>query len=212
MPKNIRNVIFMPTCVNLQNVSQAKVRKKWSLTTLGFLGPPSTTIFLDEVLNPLAELTKTHDFELMIFSAQSNDQYEPYDSLFKDFKERSVKIRPLLWTIESESQILGSIDIGLAPLSNRKWDKYKGGYKVINYMAAGVPLVASAVGEHNFIIKDGFNGFLCKNHHEWTQKLQRLIEDETLKESISRNARRTAEEKYSLQRNVRKLAVVLGRT
>jgi glycosyltransferase involved in cell wall biosynthesis len=210
------NVQLVPTCPNIEGASRRKLHRSNRHVVLGFVGSPSATGYMRELLAPLSELAQTHKFELTIASAHLDQEYEPFKSLFGEFRIRGVNIRPLLWDLQIEPEIMENIDIGLAPLwgldraaREREFDKYKCGFKVINYMAAGIATIASAVGEHVYIIRDGVNGFLCRNSGDWKCKLEILIEDSKLRESIGNNARKTVEEKYSLEKNVEPIVKLL---
>jgi hypothetical protein len=205
-----KNVRLMPTCIDAEKVPRSSCRKNDGPVVLGFVGSPSTTIFLSELLTPLTELAKTQDFEVVVASAHRREEYKPYDWVFEKFREKNIKIQPLLWDLQTENQIMENIDVGLAPLPNREWERYKCGFKVINYMAAGIPPVASAVGEHKFIIRDGVDGFLCRTSADWTCKLKKLIEDSKFRESMGNNARKTVESRYSLKRNTEELVRLLS--
>jgi len=205
------NVILIPTSADLKRYSFLNAFRKGEYVRLGFVGSPSTTKYLRLLLKPLGELAKSHDFELRVISAPSYTVYKPFKYLFKNFEKRGVKVKLIPWSLQGEFHQLQNIDIGLAPLFDGEWEKYKCGFKVINYMAAGIPPVASDVGEHSHIIQDGVNGFLCKNDQQWIEKLRKLIEDENLREKMGANARKTVEEKYSLERNAKNLAKVLAK-
>lgn len=204
-------VILIPTSADLKRypIHDTSCKSNSDVVRLGFLGSPSTTEYLKLLVRPLGVLAKSYDFELRVISAASYAQYKPFNSIFESFEKRGVNVKLMLWSLEDEFCQLQNIDVGLAPLFNGEWEKYKCGFKVINYMAAGIPPVASDVSEHRYIIQDGLNGFLCKNDEEWVQKLRRLIEDKTLREKMGANARKTVEKEYSLERNTKILAKFL---
>ena len=112
------------------------------------------------------------------------------------------------WVAESEVADLQNFDIGIMPLPDNEWTRSKGGYKLIQYMACGIPCVASPVGINTEIIQDGFNGFLAKNEEEWVEKLSLLIENPELRRKMGQNGRTMAEKKYSVQANVPKFLAV----
>jgi glycosyltransferase involved in cell wall biosynthesis len=97
------------------------------------------------------------------------------------------------------------------PLSDDEWSKGKGGYKLLQYMSMGIAPVASAVGINNEIISDGLNGFLIKSDDEWYAKLSALIEDQDMRRSMGREARKTAVERYSYEAYTPVLAEKLER-
>jgi glycosyltransferase involved in cell wall biosynthesis len=205
-----KNAFLIPTSADLSRYSPCNVVHRGDCVRLGFVGSPSTNNYLRLTLNPLQTLAKSHDLELRVISASSCTEYRPFNSLFENFERNGVKVKLIPWSLNDEYCQLQNIDIGLAPLTNGKWERYKCGFKVINYMAAGIPPVASDVGEHRYIIRDGVNGFLCKDENDWVNKLKRLIEDEKLRQYIGLNASKTVEEKYSMERNAWILARILS--
>ena len=104
-----------------------------------------------------------------------------------------VKIRP-----EAEAEWLGSIDIGIMPLEDDDWSRGKCAFKLLQYMAAGVPTVSSPVGMNAEVIVDGVNGLLAETESEWSEKLLALAEDADLRKKLGASGRRTVEEEYSL--------------
>ncbi len=204
-----KKVFLLPTCVDVDKYPNERKIETGQTPRLGFLGSPSTTVYLNRVLAPIQRLAESYDFDFIVASARSKEQYRPYNSLFGKLRKAGVKVQLLEWSLENEVDILKNIDIGLAPLFGTEWDKYKCGFKIINYMAACTPPVASAVGENNFIIDDGVNGYLCRNDEEWKQKLEILLVDEKLRDTMAHNARKTVEQKYSLRKNVKRLALII---
>jgi glycosyltransferase involved in cell wall biosynthesis len=83
------------------------------------------------------------------------------------------------------------------PLADDEWSRGKCGFKAIQFMACGVPVVAAAVGVNREIIEDGVNGFLASTPDEWKCKLARLIDDPVLRHRMAAAGRKTIEERYS---------------
>jgi glycosyltransferase involved in cell wall biosynthesis len=78
-------------------------------------------------------------------------------------------------------------------------------------MAAGIPIVASAIGPNFKSIKDGYNGFLVNaEEEEWIEKLEILINNETLRKQMGANAKKLAIEQYSVEANLNKYLAVLN--
>src|SRR6185503_20904359 len=90
-----------------------------------------------------------------------------------------------------------------------EWSKGKCGFKAIEFMACGVPVIASAVGVNRTIVQDGTNGFLAANEDEWVDKLSRLLSDAALRRRFAEAGRRTIEQGYSLRVNAPTLAATL---
>jgi len=210
-----KNVFYIPTSISSKITDDLwinKVKKKKNdKLVIGFIGSTSTTRYLSLLVTPISVLANEYDFEFRIISAKSYEEYDQYKILYNKFKKNGVDLKYVLWGFSNEETQLTEIDIGLAPLFNGIWEKNKCGFKVINYMSAGIPPVVSAVGEHKYIIQDGFNGFLCDNDQKWINSLRKLIEDKSLRQSIGQNARKTFEERYSLEKNVKILANILSK-
>ena len=85
------------------------------------------------------------------------------------------------------------------PLPDDPWSRGKCGYKLIQYMACGLPVVASPIGVNREIVEHGVNGFLAETPEEWEQALRTLLADPQLRERMGRAGRRKVEEHYSLQ-------------
>ncbi len=213
-----KRVYLMPTSVNLTNyLIHSNTAKQ--MINLGFVGSPTTTKHLKPLLEPLETLAKSYPIQLTIISAPSYSDYEPFNSLFEEFKKRGIKINLVPWKLEDEFCQLKSIDIGLDPLmdegwetpyiSKKEWTKYKCGFKIINYMAAGIPTVASNISENIHIIQNGENGFLCDNTRDWIVNLRKLIKDEKSRINMSIKAKKSAEENYSLRKNAEILARII---
>ena len=110
-----------------------------------------------------------------------------------------VPVTNVPWSLAEEVSLFNTCDIGVYPLTDDEWSKGKCGFKAIQFMACGVPVVASAVGENVAIIDDGVNGFLATTDAEWESKLLRLLTDAQLRARIAEAGRRTVEERYSLR-------------
>lgn len=110
---------------------------------------------------------------------------------------------------EDADAALAELDIALLPVRDTLWNR-KLMTKLIDYLAAGLPIVASPVGENRFAIQDGENGLLAESEDDWVKKLERLLEDADLRRRIGENARRTARKRYSLSRHGERLAAILS--
>jgi glycosyltransferase involved in cell wall biosynthesis len=104
---------------------------------------------------------------------------------------------------------LREFDIGVMPLIGKEWDKGKCAGKALEYMAAGVPAIASRFGENEYVIEDGKNGFLASDTEEWIEKLSSLIKDADLRKRIGLAGRKTVEEKYAVSVTVNQLLHVI---
>ena len=110
-----------------------------------------------------------------------------------------LPIENVKWQQDTESQQLSSFDIGIMPLPDDQWSRGKCGFKGLQCMAYGVPVVMSPVGVNTQIIQDGVNGFLADTEQEWVEKISLLIENPDMRDRIGKEGRLTVEQKYSFQ-------------
>ncbi len=187
-----RDVIVNPTTIDTEKVHNFSLHLKSNSSDriiVGWTGSYSTLKYLKgiEALLQRIEAKYAHvDFWVIADRPP-------------DIKLNRMQFKP--WSIEAEVSDLSKFDIGIMPLPNDEWTKGKCGFKALQYMAMGIPTVASAVGVNKSIIKHGINGFLVNEATEWDEYLSRLIEDETLRKRIGSVGRKTLESGYSVHSN-----------
>ena len=111
----------------------------------------------------------------------------------------SVPIVYVPWSLEISLNELQRFDIGLAPLRDTEWNRGKCGLKLIQYMAVGIPAVASPVGVQSQIVEHNRSGFLVSSLEDWRSALVNLIENKLLRLQMGNEARRRAEACYSVR-------------
>jgi glycosyltransferase involved in cell wall biosynthesis len=97
------------------------------------------------------------------------------------------------------------------PLIDTEWNRGKCAFKAVEYMACGVPAVISPVGENNYLVQDGVNGFLADSTEEWASKIERLYNDPGLLSGIGKKAQETIKERYSYESVVPFIVSVLNK-
>jgi glycosyltransferase involved in cell wall biosynthesis len=152
--------------------------------TVGWTGTFSTSAYLDLLRPVFQELAKRIDFRLKVIGNF-------------DWELSGVDLEVVRWSAAREVQDLQSFDIGVYPLSFDDWVIGKSGLKAIQYMAFGLPTVATNVGTTPNIIRDGENGLLVRTDEEWLEALERLIRNPALRRRLGEAARRDAVDKYS---------------
>jgi glycosyltransferase involved in cell wall biosynthesis len=117
------------------------------------------------------------------------------------------------WSKEKESKQIASFDIGLVPLvEDDQFAAGKSSYKLLQFLAAGLPTISSPVGFSKEVIKPGLNGLAAGTTEEWIVALEQLIESEKLRRQIADAARETVEVEFSLERIARRwVKIVSGR-
>ena len=114
-----------------------------------------------------------------------------------------------VFRIRSEVEQLQSFDIGIMPLADDRWAAGKCALKAIQYMASGIPVVASPVGVTPEVVQDGTCGFLAASPGEWLERLSALLGDPELRAAMGRAGRARVEEHYSIRSTLPRLVEVL---
>ena len=104
----------------------------------------------------------------------------------------------LPWSEEREVDLLHQFDVGVMPLVDDGWSQGKCAYKLLQYMAVGLPVVASPVGMNRKVVQPGVNGFLASTPQEWLAALRTLAEDAELRRTMGEAGRRLVERDYAV--------------
>ncbi|HEX8915069.1 MAG TPA: glycosyltransferase family 4 protein [Humisphaera sp.] len=109
-----------------------------------------------------------------------------------------VEHRP--WSADTEAASLAAGDVGIAPTPTDPWTLGKCGFKIVQYMAAGLPVVASPVGANAELVRHGETGFLPTSDAEWADAIERLATDAALRERMGRAGRERVERELNVGR------------
>jgi glycosyltransferase involved in cell wall biosynthesis len=166
--------------------------------TIGWIGSPSTWTFVQPLIPLLQRLADEMGLVIRVVGAGAG-RANPAGSRFQ-FLE---------WSEESEIASIQGMDIGVMPLPDEPWARGKCGYKLIQYMACGVPVVASPVGVNSDIVDEGVNGFLARTESEWEAAIRRLAASPELRATLGARGREKVVNAYSLQVHGPRLAALL---
>lgn len=179
------HVEIVPTVVDLRRYSGARRRRDGRPLTVGWIGSPSTAAYLRLIEEALAAVQRRHDVALRLIGAG-------------DIELQGVEAERVAWSEEEEVAQIASLDVGIMPLPDAPWERGKCGYKLIQYMACGLPVVASPVGVNRDIVRQGENGFLAETADEWAEALSALARDQGLRQRMGEQGRRQVAERYTL--------------
>jgi glycosyltransferase involved in cell wall biosynthesis len=178
-------------------------RAPGALLVLGWIGTHSTFPYLETIVPVLQSLASTHHFKLKIVGAGKDAVVIP-----------SVEVENLEWKLDREVADFQSFDIGLYPIDPtlyaEKWAAGKSGFKAIQYMAVGIPYVASPVGAMQDIGEPGVTHFHAKTHDEWREALTLLLSDHKLRDAMGAAGRSHVVQHYSLPEQAEKLAQAIN--
>jgi glycosyltransferase involved in cell wall biosynthesis len=161
--------------------------------TVGWMGGWVNLVHLNLILPSLMNLKK----KLPHIHLKIVTNIHELPSTLKDIAELKQ------WSAKDELIDLQSFDIGLMPLEDNPFSRGKCSFKLLQYMAVGIPVIASPVGMNKDVVQD--NGFLCNSEEEWLESLLLLCENEELRKTMGKKSREIVEKKYSTEVNFVKL-------
>lgn len=184
------NGILNPTTIDTVNYHNPSLYQEISKDkiVIGWTGTHTTAKYLEFLVPIIERLEKDFDFEFCVISNE-----EPTLNL--------TNLNFVKWKKESEIEDLLRFTIGVMPLSDDKWSKGKCGFKALQYMALGIPAIASPVGVNSEIIDHGLNGFLCATENQWYESLHYLMSNPEEIKKMHQAARKKIIDKYSVMSN-----------
>lgn len=191
-----RRIEYLPSVVDMARFPE---RISWpnGVFTVGWIGTPDTCKFLHLVAEPLKDFCAAAPARLLVIGACVSIPGVP------------VECRP--WAEASEADDLHAADVGIMPLTDGSFERGKCGYKLTQYMAAGLPAIASPVGANSTIIRPMENGLLAASNAEWFNALALLRANPGLARAMGRRGRQIADEHYSLSHTAPQLAHIIER-
>jgi glycosyltransferase involved in cell wall biosynthesis len=192
-------VEVVPTVVDLSHYPLLDSIRHDDRFTIGWIGSPPTTRYLKAIAPILSRFCKDHRARLVCLGAEQ-------------LQMPGVPVEVKEWSEETEATELCRFDVGIMPLSDGPWERGKCAFKVIQYMACGLPVVASPVGFGGKLIRHGQTGFLPSTAREWLSALTALYESKTLRKRMGRAGRRLIEDGYTVEQTAPRLAGLLRET
>ena len=208
--KYANNVYLLEAGINLKQYKPKKNYDSYKEVIIGWIGNGIThRKNLELLIEPLNGLGKNYNIKFVLIGALRNKKL--YDSLKKIKNVKMEIIDELDWEdTKLVTSKLRDFDIAVAPLLDIKENRAKDLYKVREYMAIGIPLVTSYVGENKNLVKDGINGFFAKNSEEWVRRIEILIKDKKLREKIGKEGRKTIKKNYSSEITAKRFLKILN--
>ncbi len=193
-----KRVEILPTVVDLERYPPKSFVAAPEPIRIVWIGSPSTARYLSIIARPLAELARKRPFTLRVIGASG-------------VHLAGVEVETVAWSADTEAAMVRECDIGVMPLADTDWERGKCAYKLIQYMACGLPTVASAVGANVEVTVEGRTGYLARDESDWTERLTELMVSETRRMTFGAAGRARVERDYSLQRVARRLVGILQR-
>ena len=181
-----RNVVMIPSCVEPDNYECPSSYELDESPTLVWLGSPTTERHLAVIAEALLQLNKRRGVRLKVIS--SDDR--PLGPL-------TAMTDRVAWHLDDFAKQLASSAIGLAPLDDDPYSIGKCAYKLLQYGAAGLPIVASPVGANRAVV-DALGGLAATSQSEWIDAVDSILADSAeSRAAMGRRARAAVCEGYS---------------
>jgi glycosyltransferase involved in cell wall biosynthesis len=179
------NVFVVPTVVDTERYALAPPRDPARPFTVGWIGSPSTAPYLREVHGALRRFCADTGSRVVAVGAG-------------DLALEGVSLEHRRWGEDTEVGDIQGFDVGIMPLPDTPWARGKCAFKLVQYMACGLPVVASPVGMNATLVTHGTDGFHAADEAAWVRALNALHTDASLRARMGAAGRRTIERGYSL--------------
>ena len=180
------SVFLIPTVVDTEHGHyKQRNQKEGKKIVVGWTGTHTTLHNLEVIDGIIPELKKEIDFDFLIISNKRPEWN--FDFIYKQ------------WELETEQEDLLKMHIGIMPLKEGPWFEGKCGFKLIQYLACGIPTIASPVGVNSKIVHHNENGFIAADKKEWAKYLKDLINDPELRSKMGEKGRNHIVDEYSLK-------------
>ncbi len=188
------------TLPSVVEVSQYVLRQRVvePVFKVGWIGSPVTVPNLDLIRDALNTLRFEIDFRIVLMGSGTADPFPDIPTI------------RLPWSEESELSIGQKFDVGVMPLIDGPFERGKCGYKLVQYMAGAIPVIASPVGVNRQIVEPGINGYLAESTDDWLVALRELMNNVQKNFEMGLAGRQKAEQMYNLQVTAPKLMNLLS--
>lgn len=188
---------LLPTVVDTTRYVPVR-RDRGRELVIGWIGSPSTAPYLSELVAPLSALGKEGPVRLVVIGGRA--------PVIPD-----VMVEERDWSEVTEVSLINGFDIGVMPLPDDAWARGKCAFKLIQYMACGVPVIASPVGANVEVVGTDC-GLLAATEEQWLEALRTLRDQPARASEMGTAGRERVERNYSLRRNLPVLAEVIRAT
>ena len=182
------NTTDISSTINTETYQPVNKYQNDNMLTIGWSGSHSTSKYVYLLKEVLLEVYKSHKFKLLVIGDPS-------------FHIDGLDCEAIQWVEDSEVRDLQRIDIGIYPLPNEEWVLGKSGLKALQYMALGIPTIASAIGANYRVIEDGVSGTLVDSDESWKKSIENYILNPSLRKEHGLEARERVESLYSVKAN-----------
>ncbi|GAA0708259.1 glycosyltransferase [Dokdonella soli] len=188
------NTHLFPTVVDTERYLPVRC-SRGDMFTVGWIGSPSTAPYLSALVGPLSTIGREGPVRLVVIGGKA--PYVP-----------DVTVVEVEWQERTEVELINMFDVGVMPLPDDEWARGKCAFKLIQYMACAVPVIASSVGANRDVVQPDC-GLLATTPQQWVDALRMLRDEPALREVMGQAGRGRVAQHYSLQRNLPVLTKVI---
>ena len=186
------NTKYLPTVVDTARFVPQPAKRGGHVFTVGWIGSPSTAHYLSELVTPLSAIGQESPVRFIVIGGKA-----PVIP--------NVTVIELEWVENTELDLINSFDVGVMPLPNDDWARGKCAFKLIQYMACAVPVIASAVGANADVVNTDC-GILASSPQEWADAFRKIRDDRVCRVKMGESGRSRVVQHYSLDKNLPLLA------
>ena len=183
-----KKIEVFPTVIDPKKYKVKEDQKPIDTITIGWIGSPSTLKYLDPIVPILDWIHEHYPIKFLLVNGKSKMKFKG-------------RIESIPWTEDGEVEAILKMDIGIMPLPDNPWERGKCAYKLIQYMACGLPVVASPIGMNKDVVIHGENGFLANSKEEWISGLGKLITDPQLRKEFGYKGREKVLNEFTMEGN-----------
>ncbi len=192
-------VSILPEAEDTQRLSPRTEHVNGGKIVIGWIGSESTAKYLSLITPALTEICRRYPrVVLRVIGGQ--------------YAAAGVRTEQVEWSLKKETERFHELDIGIMPLPFEEWSRGKSGCKMRQYMATGVPGVATNIGYNQELVQHNQTGLLVNTNADWVNALSTLIDSPELRNRIARAARLSVVERFSHDVIGPKLAAILSET
>ena len=188
---------YLPTVVDTARYVPQPTKRGGHVFTVGWIGSPSTAAYLSELASPLSAIGKEGPVQFIVIGGKA-----PYIP--------NVTVVEIDWEENTELDLINSFDVGVMPLPDDDWARGKCAFKLIQYLACAVPVIASPVGASVEVI-NGVCGLMASTSQEWTEALRLIRDQPNVRIQMGQAGRERVVAQYSLHQNLPVLASAICR-
>lgn len=185
-----KNVTDISSTINTATYQPVNHYQNDGVLTIGWSGSYSTALFLHLLDDVFRRISASRKVKILVMG-DANFRIEGLDN-----------VEAVAWSAEREVETLQRIDIGVYPLPlDDEWVLGKSGLKALQYMALGIPTIATGVGANFRVIEDNVSGLLVSSEDEWVAAIESLLENPSTRKYLGENGRKRVVSLYSIDAN-----------